>query len=192
MRNIEGAFNKVREELWELGLLADGRYLDRIDLVISPIPRFLAGGAQGFFYDQGVPLLNRLVGFCEGTIYIPRSMEKHPRLLRGVIRHEFAHAWAWMDKRFIRGGWFREAFGRPYFSEHATKRKVEDFTRSPHFTNYATEYALSRPREDFAETFELFVKHRRSLDRFKARPGFFAKLMAVERAVRGKAKVLRP
>jgi hypothetical protein len=52
------------------------------------------------------------------------------------------------------------------------------------------ECALSGPKEDFAETFEIFVKHRRSLDRFKARPRFLAKLLAVEKAAKGKTKDL--
>jgi hypothetical protein len=191
MGNIQRAFNKVREDLWELGLLADGRYLDRVDLVISPLPIFLAGGAGGFVFDQGVPLLSRLVGFGEGTIYIPRAMEKRPQLLRGVIRHEFAHAWAWLDKRFIRGAWFRAAFGRPYFSEHATPEEVDDFKASPHFATHASDYALTRPREDFAETFELFIKHRKSLAKFRSRPGLFRKLQAVEAAVKRKNRELK-
>ena len=54
----------------------------------------------------------------------------------------------------------------------------------------ATECALSRPREDFTETFEIFVKHGKHLDRFKARPRFLAKLLAVEKAAKGKTKDL--
>jgi hypothetical protein len=174
-----------------LGLLDDGRYLDQIDLVVSPLPQFLLGGAAGFIFDQGVPLLHRLGGFKEGTIYLPRAMDKHPRFLRTVIRHEFAHAWAWLDKPFIRGAWFRQTFGRPYFAEHRQPEQVTNFRRSPHYLTHATAYALTRPREDFAETFELFVKHRRNLVKFRARPGLFRKLRAVEKAIRGKAKQLQ-
>lgn len=191
MENIAYAFNKVRDELEELGLLDDGRYLDRIDLVVSPLPKFLLGGAAGFVYDEGVPFFHRLVGFAEGCIFIPRSMDKQPRMLRSIIRHEFAHAWAWLDKPFIRGAWFRQTFGRPYFAEHRQPEQVADFRRSPHYLTHATDYALTRPREDFAETFELFVKHRRNLGRFRTRPGLFRKLRAVEKAVRGKAREIR-
>jgi len=83
MGNMQCAFNKVRAELWELGLLADGRYRDRVDFVISPLPIFLPSEAGYVVFEQGIPLLSRLVGFGEGTNNIPRSMRKHPHGLCG-------------------------------------------------------------------------------------------------------------
>lgn len=206
MRNIERAFNHVRNELCELGLLDDGIYLDQIDLVVSPLPRILAGGAMGFVFDGQFPpparllprlvvnggmRLARMVGFAEGTIYIPAYMEKQTTKLRGVIRHEFAHAWAWLDGKFIRGSWFREAFGRPYFSRMPHKPEPEDFRRSPYYATHPTAYGVTHPCEDFAETFEIFVRDRHNLDRHKPRPGFYRKLKAVEKAVRTKADGLK-
>jgi hypothetical protein len=191
MRRIENAFNHVRGELHELGLLDEGKYLDRIDLVVSPLPRFLAGGAMGFVFDEGAHFLARLVGFAEGTIYIPAYMEQQSSKLRGVIRHEFAHAWAWLDGRFIRGSWFREAFGRPYFSRRPRQPEPENFRRSQSYATHATAYAMTHPCEDFAETLEIFVRDRDNLDRHQGRPGFHRKLKAVEHAVRQKARSLR-
>lgn len=191
MKTIERAYNDVRNELWELGILADGLYLDQIRLAVSPLPRCLCGGAVGFIFDQGVSFLHRLAGFREGTIYIPRYVGRHPKVIRDIIRHEFAHGWAWLDGKFIRGRWFKEAFGKPYFSEHKHVEHPADFRRSEEYNTHATDYALTRPREDFAETFALFVKQRGNLVKFRNRPGLYAKLRAVETAVTSKAKTLR-
>jgi len=186
---IERAFNKVRDELQSLGLIYEGVYLDKVELVVSPLPIW-AVGAYGFVYDEGVPFLGRLVGFEEGKIYIPGVMENEPDILTDVIRHEFAHAWACLDKKFMRGRWFKEAFGKPYFSEWRAVEGVSEFEFSSEYLDYASDYALTRPAEDFAETFQLYLKHRNNLKRFNRRPGLRRKLRALHNAIGTKAAEL--
>ncbi len=203
------AFNKVRNELCELGLLADGEYLDEIGLVISAIPSL---GEAGYVYDRGVPLHKRLMGYQPGIIYLPRNVP-HTLYAPGetlvdVVRHEFGHAWAWLDREYIEGEWFARAFGNSYFEMNRFENSVyqllntmqHPITGTPvwgwHFEHYGfakdffSPYAMKAVYEDFAETFMCFLRYRRSLQRFKNRPGLYRKLKAVESAVHKKAKTL--
>jgi len=34
--------------------------------------------------------------------------------LLDIIRHEFGHAWAWLDRDFVDGEWFSKVFGGSY------------------------------------------------------------------------------
>jgi hypothetical protein len=101
--------------------------------------------------------------------------------LLDTIRHEYAHAWAWLDHRFIRGAWFRETFGATY---HGNRREPPDFDPA----RFVSEYACTAPREDFAETFMTLLRYRRSLDRFRHRRGLHQKLLGVRRAIAVAAK----
>lgn len=174
---LEAAFHVVRCELAELGLLDEGRYLDRIDCSLSALPSL---ETLGFVYDDGVSWLERLAQFEGGVIYIPFNAPVTPRVLgvtlRDTIRHEFAHAWAWLDRPFVRRAWFRETFGATYDGDWA-ERPAFDPER------FASAYACEAPKEDFAETFMLLLRHRRGLDRFASRPALYRKLRRLERAV---------
>jgi hypothetical protein len=177
-RQLDDAFHVVRCELAELGLLDEGRYLDRIDCVRTPLPSL--GDTAGYVYDEGVSWLERALWFRGGVIYVPFNAPVAPRVpggtLRDILRHEFAHAWAWLDRPFVRRPWFRETFGAPYHG---------DWSIQPDFDPdaFASNYACTLPKEDFAETFMLLLRHRRSLDRFAARRGLYRKLRRLERAV---------
>jgi len=209
-RKAEDAFNHVRNELCELGLLADGEYLDEIELAITVLPSLW--GEAGYVFDESVPLIARAVGYEPGVIYLPRNIP-HSLYLPGgtlvdVVRHEFAHAWAWLDRDFIDSDWFTKAFGGFYSDTHYFESGVyrlfsemrHPITGTPiwgwHFENYGfkksffSDYAMKAVYEDFAETFMCFLRYRRSLARFKNRPGLYRKLKAVENAVRAKAREL--
>lgn len=205
----EDAFNKVRHELWEVGLLEDGVYLDEVDLVVSAIPSL---GEAGYVFDRGLPFFAKMVGYQPGVIYLPSNIP-HEQYVPGgtlvdVIRHEFAHAWAWLDRDFMNQDWFVKAFHKPYEESCDFENGVYKLMRrmvSPEtgesigrlyfdkygFRNdYFSEYAMSAVYEDFAETFMCYLRYRKSLNRFKSRPGLYRKLKAVEQAVSRKANEL--
>ena len=97
MSRIDRAFNAVRQELCEVGLLEDGLYLDSIECVRAALP---TGWFElGYVFDSAVPWHLRVVGFEPGVIYLPinANVDKYTPggTLRDVVRHEFAHAWAW-------------------------------------------------------------------------------------------------
>jgi hypothetical protein len=198
-KRVDAAYNRVRNQLAEIGLLADGVYLDEIELCVSAIPSL---GEAGFVYDSGVPWLEGVLGYEEGVIYLPRdtphSLYTPGGTLTDVIRHEYAHAWAWLDRDFINEAWFRRAFGRWYddewplgtslhrvFSRHGD----EEFRASPYYRDFVSSYALKAPYEDFAETFMTCLRYRGAASRFRNRPGLHRKIMAVRGAM--EAKVTR-
>lgn len=172
------AFNYVRDELREVGLLSDGKYLDIIGLKLKLLPSFF--NEAGCVFDEGVTTWHKFLGFEEGVIYLPRNIP-HSLYVPGgtlvdVIRHEFAHAWAWLDREYIDAKWFTEAFGG-YYSDAG--KLGSEFDRNDFFS----EYAMRNRKEDFAETFMCFLRYRGSLGRFKNRPGLYRKLKGVEGAV---------
>jgi hypothetical protein len=180
---LERAFNRVRRELAELGLLTDGIYLDRIDLARSLVPTFR--GLMGWVYDQETGFWRRLLGFREGVIYIPINAPVGAHTPGGtlvdVIRHEFGHAWEWVDRRFFRDRWFPDAF-----ELHQHDRRNARHARH----HFVSPYAMTSPSEDLAESFMYFLRYRRSLARFKSRCGVYRKLHAIELAVRRKRRQL--
>ena len=185
--SLARAFDRVRSELHGGGLLYHGKYLDRIDCTQSILPT--RSEEYGFVFDSGVDWHYRLVGFRPGVIYLPLNPPVEQYVPGGtlvdVIRHEFAHAWAWLDPKFIKRPWFREAFGDGYHDEWS-----EIPEENPR--NFVSAYACEAPKEDFAETFMMFLRYRKSHDRFRDRRGVYRKLKAVERAVSvaGKERVL--
>jgi hypothetical protein len=177
MSKVNRAFNHARDDLRDVGLLRDGRYLDRIECCRMPLPS--RDGESGYVYDESVPWYLRLVDVRPGVIYLPRNAPvtaARGDTLVDTIRHEFGHAWAWLDRPFIERRWFRDAFGGRY---------GEVWDEAPAFDpdEYVSEYACTRPAEDFCETFMTWLRCRRSLHRFDRRPGVARKLDAVASAV---------
>ena len=180
MKQLERAFGIARADLASVGLLDDGRYLDRIECVRSPWPSG-AWWECGWVYDGGVGPFRALVGFEPGVIYIPwnsRTTAYSPgATLTDVIRHEFAHAWYWLDSKHVDGPWFRDAFGARY--QDAPSVAPESYDQSA----FVSKYAMTNAKEDFAETFMTYLRFRRSLGRFRRRGGVYDKLLAVHDAV---------
>lgn len=181
LQKAEDAFNFVRNELREVGLLADGKYLDKIELSLSFLPSI--NGEMGYFFDEGVPLHYCILGYKPVVIYLPRNMPNNKHSLRDTIRHEYGHALFWIDPDFINSEWFSQAFGGCY-SEilHLESNDYED--------NFVSKYAMSAIKEDFCETLSLWLKCRRSVSQFKNRPGLYRKLKAVKDAVHSKSRQL--
>lgn len=209
MDRINRSYNKVRGELYEVGLLADGEYLDSIELEIALLPNY---GEVGYVFEK-VPFSFRVLGWREGVIYLPGDVPAlHAHMPGGslidTIRHEYAHAWHWMEPDFFERPWYEKAFSIPYDdAENAPlqtwferKQRSRDFRKTIKAcrtelqvanllarevrNDFVSEYASTLSREDFAETFMLYLKHRNSLDKFRSRKGVYKKLRAVEQAVK--------
>lgn len=204
---VEAAWHKVRLELEEVGLLYDAGdegdgYLDQIELEISALASF---GSAGFVFDSGLNAIGKIAGFTEGTIYlmadVPQVAYSPGNTLTDVIRHEYAHAWYWLEPDFVDGSWFQKAFGASYLDEDspleawlaesgivfepASKRFKTEFRKQ-----FVSDYAATLYCEDFAETFMFYLRNRNSFHRFKNRPDVYRKLKAVESAVRRAKKEL--
>jgi hypothetical protein len=206
MANVDRAYNQVRNELAEIGLLADGVYLDAVELCISSAK---SSGERGYVFEQVGHYGKR--GYRPGVIYLPRDLPHQPykpgMTLCDTIRHEYAHAWYYIDREFFRQAWFERTFGAPYdncasspyqswrrnlkrdpsYQEGKSRRKTDHgklkFFYGCLYQQFITDYASTNASEDFAETFMFFVKYRRSLSRFRNRPVVYHKLKMVERAV---------
>ena len=207
MPRVEKAFNKVRCELAEIGLLGEGIYLDNIDLVVSAIP---SRGETGYVFDEGTPFFHRIIFFKSGVIYLPSDIPQDPELPRSTmlntIRHEFAHAWYWLDPDFFSEPWFAQTFMLEYRErkvklidlfwerkersrkfqrelETLTPARLCRFMEQAPKSDFVSEYAGTLAKEDFAETFMFYLRHRKTLEQFAGRPGLYKKLKAIERAV---------
>lgn len=210
MDRITRSYNKVRNELYEVGLLADGEYLDSIELEVALLPEI--SGEVGYVYEQ-VPIHLRLLGWREGVIYLPGDVPALDAHMPGgtlidTIRHEYAHAWHWLEPEFFERPWYEKAFSIPYDDGEndplrvwlERKQRNRDFRKAikacrtesqtanlvaREFRNdFVSNYAATHSREDFAETFMLYLKHRNNLQKFSSRKGVYKKLRAVEQAVK--------
>ncbi len=214
MNIIEKAYNQVRSELAEVGLLADGLYLDCIELCVSDYP---CTDELGYLFEDVGPY-GRL-GFKPGVIYLPTDLSYHSKRaghsVLDTIRHEYAHAWSYVDPRFMRDEWFTTAFGASYSNENpkpfkAWKRRVRNMSsyrrsmdrcrtdsgrlrvwNSYYRQEFISDYSNTCACEDFAETFMFYLKYRDSLDRFEDRPNVMRKLRLVERAIQRASRQLR-
>jgi hypothetical protein len=208
MPNVDRAYNYVRGELAEIGLLANGVYLDTVELCISH-EKSGCGGERGYVFEYVGHYGKR--GYKPGVIYLPKDLPHKPYkpglTLTDTIRHEYAHAWYYLDSGFFREAWFERTFGTSYSNEApepyqlwrralkrdplylaGKKRRKTDAARLKYFYShllqeFITDYATTNACEDFAETFMFYLKYRRSLERFASRPVVYRKLKMVERAV---------
>ena len=175
------AYNRVRDELRDVGLLVDGSYLDDIECYAHYDPLTFLGGELGRVYDDGVHPLADWVGFKPGMIYVCAwgRIECHVPggTLVDVIRHEFAHAWAWRDRPYLRRPWFRTAFGAAYGADAWTDPDESDREA------YVSAYAATQAKEDFAETFMVYLRDRKNLAKYRNRTELYRKLCAVSEAV---------
>jgi len=207
MPDVERAFHKVRSELCEVGLLAEGVYLDQIGLEVSWLP---SDKEAGYVFED-ISVKYSLMGYHEGVIYLPSDLPQMAYVpggtLTDTIRHEFGHTWHWIEPKFFKRDWFSKAFGMEYDdktirpseiwrSKIARNREFQseferlrsDLTRDRCVRKYllrsfVSEYASTRPWEDFAESFMFYLRYRNSIHKFKNRPGVYRKLRAVEKAV---------
>ena len=214
MEKVNRAYNKVRNELAELGLLYDGVYLDNVRLVITDQK---SEGERGFVFES-LGWYKEL-GYEKGVIYLPKDTPHKPNkvafTLCDTIRHEYAHAWYCLDREFFEQAWFADCFGAAYAesrdvvykrwlkeldgnplyaqakSKCRTKRQVQKLFHGFLLDEFVTDYATTNPGEDFAETFMLYLRYRNSLSRFFKRPGVQRKMLGVHYAIQSAAGRLK-
>lgn len=166
-------------ELERHGFWSEGTRLLRTDVCLIPIPPPSCFLALGFFTHGDVGRLGRLAGFDVGKIYIPAHLGILYKLkalapkrilsllgglvqgrssLRDVVRHEYGHAVAhWYPRLIQHSTRFKETFGGSYWRED--HRDAED----PN--DFVSDYAMTMPKEDFAETFMHYLRHGGELPR---------------------------
>ena len=218
MPKVNRAWAQVRDELCEVGLLDDGVFLDRIELEIEAIAS--SNGFVGVFFEEP-GAAKRLIGYREGVIYLPCDLPTRPfkpgGTLTDIIRHEYAHAWRWMNPELFRKPWFEETFGASYEDQtpkpflrwvrertHSKEplliameeQQIKQFVfetkegRKQLGQDFATPYAVVSALEDFADTFMLYLRKHDSLDTYADRPGVYHKVLAVEGAVKEQCRRL--
>lgn len=174
-KEVNRAYNKVRMELWNLGVLWDGSKLEKVGYTYLKIAPIAALGGYMGFYDPNT----RDIEFP--SVYLPiaalwRDLGVKANAL-DVIRHEFGHALADLYPGALKkGGLFRKAFGGVYGEEPAPDAAESDFV---------SEYAASATQEDFAETFMLFVKHKGKI------PAKFAKRPVIRKKWKAVAEIMK-
>ena len=183
---VTEAFNTVRDELIELGLLWKDSKLDKVQCLYEPIaPIATLKGWMGYFdFDD------HNIHFP--SVYLPIRWlmgidgEKEPA--PDVIRHEFGHALAdRYPKALERGGLFRKAFGGAYSDKPAPGTDPAVWEG-----RCVSEYAASETREDFAETFMFFLKYKgRIPKKFANKPAIARKWEAVAEIVQRVAVATR-
>ncbi len=176
---VTDAYNEVRDDLIKLGILWRGSKLDKVQCFYEPIAPYSAiTGRMGYFdFDD------HQIHFP--SIYLPwgwltRSVgEKEPA--PDVIRHEFGHALADRYPAALKvDGLFRKAFGGVYSDKPAPDIDSDNWE-----FDCVSPYAATETREDFAETFMLFVKHKGKIPaQFKGKPVIVKKWKAVAEIVK--------
>ena len=214
MNHVDSAWTNVYSEIEEAGLAyepsndRDGGYLHQIRLEVAWMPSIY--GELGYVYE-GSTWMSYLSGYEEGVIYLPSNRANRAYVpgagLADVIRHEYAHAWHWLEPDFFETGWFEKAFGRRYddgtsspfmdwwnslvcndrfqqaYQRARTKRDRARLIEQERAKEFVSWYAATQPCEDFAETFMTYLRFRNNLDKFRSRPGVYRKLKVVEKAV---------
>jgi hypothetical protein len=147
---LNSAFADVQRELARVGLWQHGSPLLMTDVVWCTLPPHDdIADANGFFMN-GSHRRYVQFGFEPGHIYIPRRIpsqgpQQDRGSLRDVLRHEFGHAVAYHYRRLVRNKKFSITFGAPYYAEWLIHPSDP--------ADFVSDYAMSSPMEDFAETF---------------------------------------
>ena len=168
--SLKSAFYKVRRELREMGLLADGSKLDSVKIIRETFTwdglGGMFGGAYGFYHfdDQNIHIPTIRVAVLD-----PRYPE---RRMVDILRHEFGHALSDKDSRYFSDEEIVKAFG--YICGDGEAARDDDER------NYVSDYARTNASEDFAETFMLYMKHKGNLPKEFRRKAIKAKWAAVE------------
>ena len=176
---VARAYNKVRMELWNFGVLWDGSKLDGVGCTYLTVAPWLAvTGTMGQYQPA-----KKEIEFP--SVYLPiaslwKDLGTKANAL-DVLRHEFGHALADLYSGALKkGGVFRAAFGGSYGESPAEERGVDGWEE-----RYVSEYATSATQEDFAETFMLFVKYKGKI------PAKFAKHSAIVKKWEAVREIIR-
>lgn len=152
---LNRALRDVQNELYELGIYDR---LDQVDVYWCRFSQLAVPTALGFFVHERTPIVDRLLDYREGHIYIPRWVpfqfwNQNRGSLRSVIRHEFAHALWYYHPSAVNTRTFRTIFGGPHGWQGRDVDQPDDA--------FVSDYAATCPAEDFAETFGYWVTNRK-------------------------------
>ena len=147
MARLNRVIRAVESELRHWNLWHPG--LENIEVYLVPV-----GSAYGW----------QMYG-TTGHIYIPAVSACHVRdwvtgryvYLLDVVRHEYAHAFAYVNHGGVTTRDFRRAFG----ASHDSFRRLGPYDPQRHITPYAA----TNTCEDFADTWTVFLKARGRLPR---------------------------
>lgn len=149
--SANAAFNKVRRELFKLGM-----FTDAMDEVEAEWQQFAVGALLNIEYFKRCGLGKpNVMGFCtaENRVCIPEFVLGRDCSILDVMRHEFGHACANAYPEIFASEEFKRAFGNKYGDFAAIDAgKWKEFCVS--------EYAAESTEEDFAETFMYYLKHK--------------------------------
>ena len=180
-KEVTKAYNQARDDLIELGLLWRGSKLDKVQCFYEQVaPWSAVTGTLAYFNEDKD---DRNIHFP--SLFLPfgwllgRRYEKN--LPVDVVRHEFGHALATLYPRALsQGRLFLEAFGAKYGPKPAPEIDQANWE-----FDCVSKYAASETREDFAETFMLFVKYKGKLPaKFRGKPAIKKKWAAVAEIVK--------
>lgn len=155
LSQVNQAWTRVWRELDQMGLTC--RRLSTCQVYLS-----LAHTAYGYQWFG-----DRKDGRLCGDIYLPSiSLSRWGDYFQGrpatssvdVLRHEYGHAYADVNRRRIETKRFEIAFGYPH-------EWWKDATLEYDPYHHVTPYAATAPGEDFAEVFWLYLKHKGRLPR---------------------------
>jgi hypothetical protein len=154
-RQLQSAYADVQRELTRAGLWYARGPLTRTEVVLCRLPPPDFWDAAGFFINEA-HFLYRAFGCEPGHIYVPNSILRQGRRqnrgsLRDVLRHEFGHALAFYHPGPIR---------RTRAFVGAFDARYDDPWPEPPTdpANFVTDYAMTSPDEDFAETFMVWLR----------------------------------
>lgn len=175
VNSVQKATDIVIKELQDLSLLTSRVY--KINVIHGLYEHDL-----GSFVNKDI-LLRRYIGYRDGDIYIPPISIKRLKLIYGkdkdlldIIRHEYGHGIADKYPYLIkRSSSFIKAFGGPY-----TRIAPLPGSRNPSSNDFVSRQATKNPKEDFAETFMVYLKCKGKIDLFKTRTGVFEKMKFIK------------
>ena len=184
-KQVSRAFNKVRKELWNLGVLWAGSKLDEVVCFWEPLNPCGLVGKMG--YCEYMKRRDGTGG--DGNIHIPavyngldwRLKWNDKASAADVLRHEFGHALADRYSKVLKkDALFCKAFGGAYGEKPARGTDPSDWEG-----RCVSSYAATATQEDFAETFMFYVKHKGKI------PAKFAKSPAILKKWKAVAKIVR-
>ena len=158
LRQVNSAALNTQKELFRAGFWNEGSRLQKTEVYWCRLPQITVPDALGFFVAAD-HIIHSLVGYQVGHIYIPKWVLLHGTRqrrgsLRDILRHEYGHSLAYHYPALINGKRFQEIFGRKYNDEDFSEDYEGDFV---------SDYASTRPMEDFAETFMVYLRCRGTL-----------------------------